>query len=612
MCGIAGILNFKYQVVKDDLKKMTDSIVHRGPDGEGQWINSTAQAGLGHRRLSIIDLSDAGKQPMHYADNRYTITFNGEIYNYVELKSKLTSKGYRFYSNTDTEVLLALYDLKKEKCLDDLDGMFAFAIWDEKEKKLFCARDRFGEKPFYYYKNREQFVFASEMKALFAIGIPREIMAKRIYFYMGYNTEVNPHDISETFFKDIFQLEPGHFFILGSDGNFQKKKYWEINTSQEINISFEKACDKFYELFFNSVRLRLRSDVPVGSSLSGGLDSSAIVLLIDQIKKQGQAQKTFSARFKNFSKDEGKYMDLVINKAKNVEPYYTWPTEDDLINEFDKLYEHQEEPFGSASIFAQWKVMKLARENNVTVLIDGQGADEVLAGYKPFYTSYLNQLYKNFDKTFMQEKRKALEFHNVKFTSSLRTKILLRYPSVFSLGSKTAKVIGVKKKETSRLLNLSGFDAGFAAEVAHFARPVIQENDDHLKNSQRNVIQRLGFLTLLRYADRNSMAFSREVRVPFLSHELVNFVFSLPDNFKLKDGWTKFILRKSMEKTLPSEITWRREKIGYEPPQKKWLATPLLREKVVNARENLVKERLIKPDNKFTDWQCLVISKLLN
>lgn len=591
---------------------MTDSIVHRGPDGEGQWINPSEQVGLGHRRLSIIDLSDAGKQPMHFAENRYTITFNGEIYNYIELKDILQKKGYTFHTQSDTEVILALYDFKKEKCLDDLDGMFAFAIWDEKEKKLFCARDRFGEKPFYYYKNRERFVFASEMKALFAIGIPREIMAKRIYFYLGYNTEVNPHDISETFFKDIFQLEPGHFFILGSDGNFQKKKYWEINTSQEINISFEKACDKFYELFFNSVRLRLRSDVPVGSSLSGGLDSSAIVLLIDQIKERGQAQKTFSARFKNFSKDEGKYMDLVINKAKNVEPYYTWPTEDDLINEFDKLYEHQEEPFGSASIFAQWKVMKLARENNVTVLIDGQGADEVLAGYKPFYASYLNQLYKNFDRNFMHEKRKALEFHNVKFTSSLRTKILLRYPSVFSLGSKTAKVIGVKKKETGRLLNLSGFDTGFAAEVSHFARPVIEENDDHLKNSQRNVIQRLGFLTLLRYADRNSMAFSREVRVPFLSHELVNFVFSLPDNFKLKNGWTKFILRKSMEKTLPSEITWRREKIGYEPPQQKWLASPLLKEKVFNARENLVKERLIKPEGRFTDWQCLVISKLLN
>jgi len=225
MCGISGIINFNDSPVTiNELKLMSDAIMHRGPDGEGQWLNSASKVGLAHRRLSIIDLSEQANQPMHYANGRYTIAFNGEIYNYIELKKELVAKGYEFKTQSDTEVLMALYDLKKEHCLSDLDGMFAFAIWDEKEQQLFCARDRFGEKPFYYHNSNNRFYFASEMKALFAAGVQKKLSDKRLYYYLSYNTVEDPFDNSSTFFNNIFQLEPSHYLVIKSGGNIIKKK----------------------------------------------------------------------------------------------------------------------------------------------------------------------------------------------------------------------------------------------------------------------------------------------------------------------------------------------------------------------------------------------------
>src|SRR5258705_5394317 len=229
MCGIAGILSFEGSVEQTHLKKMTDAIMHRGPDGEGFWTNQKRNIGFGHRRLSSIDLSRTGNQPMHYANARYTIIYNGEIYNYVELKEFLLQKNYTFHSTSDTEVLLALYDLKKEKALSDLDGMFAFAIWDEKEKNLFCARDRFGEKPFYYFKDKNFFAFASEIKALFQLDVPRVIDMKHVYNYLLYGTSENMHEPYTTFFKGVHQLEASHYFTLSADGKMTKKRYWDLD-----------------------------------------------------------------------------------------------------------------------------------------------------------------------------------------------------------------------------------------------------------------------------------------------------------------------------------------------------------------------------------------------
>ncbi|HLG35625.1 MAG TPA: asparagine synthase (glutamine-hydrolyzing), partial [Bacteroidia bacterium] len=370
MCGIAGILSFSNRAEERMVRKMTDTLHHRGPDGEGVWMNGSAQICLGHRRLSIIDLSDSGRQPMHFADGRYTITYNGEIYNYVELKEELKKKGCRFVSTSDTEVLLALYDFKKEQCLAELDGMFAFAIWDEKEKTLFCARDRFGEKPFYYHINENYFAFASEMKALFATDMEKTPGRKKIYDYLLYSALEDSADRSSTFYENIIQLEASHYLLVSADKTFVKKRYWDIDINvRDHDITEKDAAAKFRELLTLSVRRRLRSDVPVGSSLSGGLDSSSIVMLIDRMKKDGRVQKTFSARFENFIRDEGRFMQMVIDKS-NVEPHFVFPTVKSAIENMKMVAYHQEEPIGSTSIMAQYEVMKLAKENNIKVLLD--------------------------------------------------------------------------------------------------------------------------------------------------------------------------------------------------------------------------------------------------
>lgn len=511
MCGIAGIVRFNGSIQLEQLKSMTDSIVHRGPDGEGHWISDKNNIGFGHRRLSIIDLSEGGHQPMHFLE-RYTITFNGEIYNYIELKKELQAKGYQFNSESDTEVLLALYADKGKSMLSDLDGMFAFAIWDNQEEKLFCARDRFGEKPFFYFKNDDQFVFGSEMKELWAYGIPKQIKDNRIYNYINTGIVETPATIEETYYQGIHKLDAAHTLEVTAKGGIKLNKYWSLDDIQlNIDISFEQAQQKYFELFEESIKYRLRSDVPVGSSLSGGLDSSSIVKMIDNIKGENQVQKVFSARFKNFDKDEGEYIDEVVRNCNNVEAYTTWPAEGSILEIIDKVAHHQEEPFGSSSILAQWKVMELAKTNDVTVLIDGQGADEYLAGYMPEYKTYLTQLF----------------FEN----RPLYNDQYVHYQNHFG---KTHPLDPYTKTETLRM------------KVGRYKKNFLNQPIEYntLKDRLKYKLTSSGLKELLRYADRNSMAHSREIRLPFLSHKLIEFVFSLPDEFLLKDGWTKYIHRK--------------------------------------------------------------------
>ena len=293
MCGIAGIIKFRGGVQLSQLKSMTDAIVYRGPDGEGHWINAASTVGFGHRRLSIIDLGEGGHQPMHYQD-RYSITFNGEIYNYIELKKELQAKGYAFRSESDTEVLLALYTEYGEELLEHLDGMFSFAIWDEKEQVLFCARDRFGEKPFFYFLDDKQFVFGSEMKEIWAYGIEKDIKKCRIESFVMQGAVKDSNDITSTFYNGINKLDAAHYLKIERNQKVTIKRYWSLdNIKVNYNISFDEAVIKYRELFETSVKVRLRSDVPVGSSLSGGIDSSTIVGLVDQYKKDGQLQKVF-------------------------------------------------------------------------------------------------------------------------------------------------------------------------------------------------------------------------------------------------------------------------------------------------------------------------------
>ena len=596
MCGIAGIIHIDPREISvQRLKQMTDRIAHRGPDGEGHWISEDQSTGFGHRRLSIIDLSDAAAQPMHYM-NRYTLVFNGEIYNYVELKDKLVQKGYNFTTHSDTEVLLALYDSEKENCLRFLDGMFAFAIHDDKEKKIFCARDRFGEKPFYYsYQKGSHFVFASEIKALKAYAGDYSINNNMLYNYLAFGTMDNKNDLSETFYDGIFNLPRSHSITLDTQQiTTEIKEYWQIDPSViDRSVTIKQATEKFNELLYTSVNRRLRSDVNVGSSLSGGLDSSLIVCIIDNLLNKHKAehsfensanrQKTFSARFPGFKRDEGKYMQMVIDKTR-VEPHFTFPSEETLINEIDRVAWHQDEPFGGASILVQYEVMRLARENNVTVLLDGQGADETMAGYHGYFNIFFRELAAAGNGAYKKEYNAYHELHEHNHVNKKQKRDIEYYvrklvPNQVYPAKKSLAWISQKANPT--------FNKDFFSTYAHrlFRTP---DAFNDLNNSLYHSTMGGDLQVLLRYSDRNSMAFSREVRLPFLSHEVVSFLFSLPAAYKIRNGWTKWIMRKSFEHLLPEKICWRIDKIGYEPPQKKWMETDVIKERVIESRKKLV------------------------
>ena len=622
MCGIAGLIAADPSALSNvRLKQMTDRIAHRGPDGEGQWISADGKTGLAHRRLSIIDLSEAGKQPMHYMD-RYSITFNGEIYNYVELRELCEKQGYRFQSHTDTEVIMALYHWKGTECLHLFDGMFSFALYDEQKKTVFAARDRFGEKPFYYYTEPGQtFFFASEMKALWAAGVPRDINKKMLYNYMAFKYVDNPADYSETFFSGIRRLPHSHFLLVNTRTmDYSIRRYWDIKKDfTDRSITEEQAADKFRDLFYTSVSRRLRSDVPVGSSLSGGLDSSAVVAVIDDLNKsKGIRQSTFSAIFPGFEKDESHYIRLLLSRL-NVDPHFVVPDDDTVLRELGTCFYHQEEPFGSASILAQYEVQKLAKENNVTVLLDGQGADELLAGYHPFYNVFFKEI-QHRDKNLC---RKEVAAYRDLFGDSRINPV----PPI-DLKYYIRKMGGPVK---DGLKKMYGY-------YRHFADPlffgdfyytyrnsqfIFPGSSDTLNDELYSSVN-VGLTQLLRYADRNSMAHGREVRLPFLCHELVEFLFSLPAEMKIHNGWTKYIQRRTFASLLPEEITWRKDKIGFEPPQKKWMENERVKQQIREIRKELVKEKILHPkmleksvqassanEDYNNNWNHLMVSYLL-
>lgn len=594
MCGIAGIITANpNELGGNRLKKMTDIIAHRGPDGDGQWISPDGKVGLGHRRLSIIDLSDAGAQPMHYLD-RYSITFNGEIYNYIELKELCEKQGYRFASHSDTEVIMALYDWKKEACLSYFDGMFALVIYDAKAQKVFAARDRFGEKPFYYYHEQGKiFVFASEMKALWTTGVKRELNRRMLYNYMAFKYVDNPADYSETFFSGITRLPHSHYILIDVPSlTMTSQRYWDINKNYtDHSVSMEQAAEKFRELFYTSVSRRLRSDVPVGSSLSGGLDSSAVVAVIDDLNKtKGLKQSTFSAIFPGFEKDESQYIHLLL-KQLNVDPHFTSPDADTMLRELDTCFYHQEEPFGSASILAQYEVLKLAKQNNVTVLLDGQGADELLAGYHPFYQYFFKELKKTNPSLYTKELTAYRQLQGNSTINPVPPKDMKYYARKLGEPARDQlkKWRGIYRQWTHPYFSADFFHE-YSQEQFIFPNPATTLNEALYNSVNESMTQ------LLRYADRNSMAHSREVRLPFLSHELVEFLFSLPAAFKIHEGWTKYIQRKAFEPLLPAAITWRKDKIGYEPPQKKWMEKEEVKQRILATRQELVKEKILHPN----------------
>ena len=382
MCGIAGILSNKPRQGKE-IESMVHAISHRGPDGSSSWSNPPGTVTFGHCRLSIIDLTPRGSQAMHYM-GRYTIVYNGEIYNYLEIRENLQSHGYTFNSNSDTEVILAAYDHFKKKCLDHFDGMFAFALWDEKEKVLFCARDRFGEKPFYYRHDRVNgvFLFASEMKALFAAGVSNAVNDEALLLYLGLGYTEHPTKPTATFYNNISQLPPSHYLEYSLNDGVKISKYWQLEPEAK-KISEDDAIDQFSDLLLTSVKRRLRSDVPLGTSLSGGIDSSSIAALIES-QYSGSVLKSFSAVFPGFEKDETNLIHIVSGSL-SLDSKFVTPTADEFVRDLDKLIYHHEGPVSSASVYAQYRVFQLAKEHSIKVLLDGQGADEILGATQSIF-----------------------------------------------------------------------------------------------------------------------------------------------------------------------------------------------------------------------------------
>jgi len=563
MCGIAGIISLKgTQVLSDELKRMTDIISHRGPDGDGQWISQSGMVGFSHRRLSIIDLSEAGSQPMSYLINKYTITYNGEIYNYLELKDQLVNLGYTFTSKTDTEVILAAYDYWGHDCTNHFNGMWAFAIYDKPAQIVFCSRDRFGVKPFYYFKTTQYFTFGSEIKQFTVLNNWSATLntAKAIDFLIFSTFD----HTSETLFKNVYQLRGGQSLIFDlNNKGFEIKQWYNLNEQVKLkNIDFEQAKTELKDLFENAVKLRLRSDVKVGSCLSGGIDSSAIVCIMNNLlnkeDKKG-IQEVVSSCFKEKKYDEQEFIDEVVTNT-GVKANKIYPNFENLFNQLQHIIWHQDEPFGSTSIFAQWNVFEEAKNKGLKVMLDGQGADESLAGYPYFQDVYNVSLLRNLKlKKLASELKSSAILQNGKRNNNEFIKLALKSYIPHDLTANlrrrsSSHELKYVKKSFKRELNL--YEPNVTIGIKSHSLDLI--NISHLP-------------MLLHYEDRDSMAHSIESRVPFLDYRLMEFILSLPDEFKIKDGISKFIFREAMTGILPDKIKNRYDKMGFVTPEQLWI-----------------------------------------
>lgn len=563
MCGIAGIYSPKVKMDKESVMRMTKVLSHRGMDDEGFYFGEDII--LGHRRLSIIDLSADGHQPMSNEDGSVWITYNGEVYNYVELMAELKARGHIFKSRTDTEVIIHAYEEWGDGCLSRFNGMFSFAVWDGRAGRLFCARDRFGIKPFYYFYDGTRFIFASEIKALFEDrSIERRPNNQIVYDFL---VQAYLDHTDETFFEGIKQIPPSHCLII-NDKELEIKRWWDIEQEKKTGfLSDEEFASRFYDLFEDAIRLRLRSDVPVGTCLSGGLDSSSIVcvtnrLMFDRGEKYdvGNRQKTFSSCFAIPEYDERGYINTILEQT-GAEANFVFPAGDELFNIISNIIWHQDEPFASTSIVAQWYVMRDASKK-VKVLLDGQGSDELLAGYHGYFGAFYSDLLEGFRLVRLLRELIYYKINHNKFQPYVFSNIARSFmPSylVYFLRRRIKGDIGWLDNDFQKKYKRNfGFQEKFSC---------------HLDNMLYNVLTKYGLPALLHYEDRNSMAFSVEARVPFLDYRLVEFAFSLPADQKIRDGTTKIVLRNAMKDILPEEVRTRQDKMGFVTPEDIWFRT---------------------------------------
>ena len=596
MCGIAGCIAFNGLVESNAVMRMADALAHRGPDGHWHWQQPDGSAAFAYRRLAIIDPQHCLFNPFIW-NQKFLVLYNGEIYNYKTLRAELQSKGYTFHSSSDAEVLPALYDCYGESCLEKIDGMFSFALWDIEKKELFCARDRFGEKPFYFSHQGGCFWFASEIKALHAAGVGQALDDEMLFNYLAYNLVENPNNASQTFYKTIQQLPPASWLKAQSSGRVEQQRYWELSAvvpTKPFNI--EQAAEELHALLRDSVRTRLQADTSVGCNISGGLDSSALLALMASLSANAPVQ-TFTARVRDKQLDEGPYVATLLQHvpAKN---YEAWIDEGVIIQSLDSLLQQQDEPISDLTILAQDELMKRAAAENMKVLLDGQGADEMLAGYDYFFAPYLAEQFASGIGAFRAAQKEYAEKHGRRFPLDGKFYFDLVAPRL------RRSLAGIRRSLVTPP-HLRFIHPAFAAAYRKHEPPFPTFNNLHQALHYRTT--RYGLHKLLRYADRNGMAHGIEVRFPFLSHKLVEFVFSLPTDFKIHHGWTKYVLRKAMENELPPAVNWRVNKLGYSVPVKTWLHHPKVMEQVKEAQSHLANRKMIKPDFRLSDHQATAV-----
>jgi asparagine synthase (glutamine-hydrolysing) len=581
MCGISGILTLSgCSGVVETVKAMNLQVAHRGPDDEGIVVfgddgvldlpsgNKCHRAArgrpgftgaLGHRRLSIIDLSPAGHQPMHDSNGRYWIVFNGEVYNYLELREELQKLGHRFRSQTDTEVVLTAYTYWGKDCLKRFNGMWAFAIYDREDQRLFCARDRFGIKPFHYAIEPGRFAFGSEAKQLLTMPwVDRrsncELLAD--FFLWGFSIHT-----SGTCFAGIHCLPPGHSMMITladvETGAVRAQRYWRPKPGG--TETEDQAVDAFRTLFVDSVRLRLRSDVPVGVTLSGGLDSSSVVCAAGETRRRRGAAETlraFTVEFEDEGYSEAAFAAAAAKKAE-ARHIMLRPSREDLRRDWDRFTWHMETPIDGLSYFSNFQIYRLIREHGVPVILSGQGGDELLLGYER-YRSY-NVL---FQLRSMRLGQLLQEIYLARHHANMGWGKQAAYFAYFSWPALRA----ARRRRVVERYMRRDFFRQHSGRIDHLVRCMHPSNRQQLQENEFFAYQ---LPHLLHFEDRASMAHSVETRLPFLDYRLLEFVLGQPLDLLFRQGWSKYILRKAMRGLLPEAVEIRRDKMGYDTPTRR-------------------------------------------
>ncbi|HEY59520.1 MAG TPA: asparagine synthase (glutamine-hydrolyzing) [Anaerolineae bacterium] len=569
MCGICGILHLdRAKLVEErSLQAMSEVLKHRGPDDEGLYLDGNL--GFAHRRLSIIDLSPAAHQPMCIQDGRYWIVYNGEIYNYIELRQQLVAEGHTFRSNSDTEVILCLYQEKGADSVRYLNGMFAFVIWDAKKRELFAARDHFGIKPFYYSFNDGTFTFASEIKALFKSGEIKPVVSPEgIADYLTFQFCLG----DKTLFQNVKKLLPGHYLVLSAEGVLSLRKYWNLDFSVDMNHTVDYFEHQLLWLLEDSVRLQLRADVPVGAHLSGGLDSSTVTCLASTLL--GEPIHTFSGGFSEGQQyDETSYAAIVAEKVQSHH-HEVFPTAREFVDAMPKLIYAMDEPAAGPGIFPQLSVSKLAKEH-VKVVLGGQGGDEVFAGYIRYLIAYLEECIRGGIEGTQEDQKYVVSFKTILpnliqlqgyqpllrnfWSEGLFTQQDARY---FRLVDRGTQLRCIVNPELVQAKSYKPYDA--------YCQIFNDGNlGSYINKMTRFDIQNL-LPALLQVEDRTSMMVSLESRVPLLDHRIVELAASMPPKIKYEGGRSKHIFRKVVAHLLPTEIISREDKMGFPVPLSLW------------------------------------------